>query len=168
METPKRTRVGHAASEIAFYLVAIVVVIVLGVFTAYLNGRRYVIYPIPDAAPITKALSRAQDAHAAVGNLLTTLATGLVAAFGLFLTRTPKNRLSSAQLSLAGLSIFSIFISLYFGFVASQNLIWALEYSIASLDIPKLQWPRLLQFYSLIAGVFFVADFVRRDLRASE
>ena len=165
METPKRTRVSFAVSEIAFYIGAIGLVIVVDKLTVYLNTRPYVV-PVA-AVPVTDALSKAQDAHAAVGNLLTTLATGLFAAFGVFLTRTPKHRLSTGQVWLAGLSVFFIFLSLYFGFIGSQNLIWAIEYSVG-LELAKLQWPRQLQFYSLIVAVFLFADFVRRDLRASD
>ena len=163
METPQRTRVSLAVSDIAYYIGAIALVIVLGKVTVYLNERPYVVATV--TAP--EALSKAQDTYAAGGNLLTTLATGLFAAFGVFLTRTPKHRLSKGQLWRAGLSVFFIFISLFFGYIASQNLQWAIENSVG-LDLLKLQLPRGLQFYSVIAAVFFFADFVRRDLRVSD
>jgi hypothetical protein len=162
MEIQKPTRI--KASDFAFYMVAIGLVIVLGKITIYLDTRPYV----APTATVPDALSKAQDAHANVGNLLTTLATGLFAAFGVYLTRTAKHRLSTGQLWRAALSVFFIFVSLYFGYMASQNLVWAIESSVGTLDLPKLQWPRWLQFYSLISSVFCFADFVRRDLSASD
>jgi hypothetical protein len=116
--------------------------------------------PPPDDAA---ALSKAEDAYAAVGNLLTTLATGLLAALGLFLTSAQKQRDLAGELWPAALSALCVCLSIYFGYISSQNVGWAIEYSIPTLDLPKIQWPRELQFYALLLGVFFFADFVRRD-----
>jgi hypothetical protein len=165
MEIPaKRARGSIAVSGLAFYVGAIVLGIVLWILTAYLNARPYIVETVTDPA----ALSKAQDAHAAVGNLLTTLATGLFAGFGAYLTRIPKLRLSAGQRWRASLSILFIILSLYFGYIASQNLVWAVESSIGTLHHPKLQWPRGLQFYSIILGVLFFADFAWRDLMARD
>jgi hypothetical protein len=54
-------------------------------------------------------------------------------------------------------------LSIIFGYVGSENLEWALEYSVGTLELPKLQLPRWFQFYTLLLSVFFFADFVRRD-----
>ncbi len=64
------------------------------VFTDYLNNRPYTSAPVDDSA----ALAKAEDAYSAVGNLLTTLATGLLAGLGLFLTSTPKQRYSAREI----------------------------------------------------------------------
>ncbi len=73
----------------------IVLVTVVWVFTDYLNNRPYASVPAEDPA----ALAKAEDAYSAVGNLLTTLATGLLAELGLFLTSAPKRRYSARKIS---------------------------------------------------------------------
>ena len=127
--------------------------------TYYIDNLPYSVPPPDDPA----ALSKAQDAYASVGNLLTSLATGLLAALGLFLTSTPKHRTPERELWPASLSALCVGLSVYFGYVSSQNVGWAIEYSIPTLDLPKIQWPRELQVYAILLGVFFFADFVRRD-----
>jgi thiol:disulfide interchange protein len=144
---------------IGFYAGLIVLAVAVWLLTQYIDNKAYTIPPPDDPA----ALSRAEDAYAAVGNLLTTLATGLLAALGLFLTGTPKRRDSGRELWPATLSAVCVCLSVYFGYISSQNVGWAIEYSIPTLDLPKIQWPRELQFYAILLGVFFFADFVRQD-----
>ncbi|HUK16051.1 MAG TPA: hypothetical protein VLW65_06530 [Bryobacteraceae bacterium] len=144
---------------IGFYAGLIVLAVAVWLLTEYINNKAYTIPPPDDPA----ALSKAEDAYAAVGNLLTTLATGLLAALGLFLTSTPKQRDRERELWPATLSALCVCLSVYFGYISSQNVGWAIEYSIPTLDLPKIQWPRELQFYAILLGVFFFADFVRRD-----
>jgi hypothetical protein len=142
-----------------FYIGLVVLGIAVWLATEYIDNKAYILPPPDDPA----ALSKAQDAYAAVGNLLTTLATGLLAALGLFLTSTPKQRNPARELWPATLSALCVCLSVYFGYVSSQNVGWAIEYSIPTLDLPKIQWPRELQVYAILFGVFFFADFVRRD-----
>ena len=85
---------------IGFYAGLIVLAVAVWLLTQYIDNKAYTIPPPDDPA----ALSRAEDAYAAVGNLLTTLATGLLAALGLFLTGTPKRRDSGRELWPATLS----------------------------------------------------------------
>jgi hypothetical protein len=159
MNTTKRMPERSTIVSIAFYSGLVVLAVVVWLLTEYIDNRPYSIPPPDDPA----ALSKAEDAYAAVGNLLTTLATGLLAALGLFLTSAPKQRNSGRELWPAALSALCVCLSVYFGYISSQNVGWAIEYSIPTLDLPKIQWPREVQFYALLVGVFFFADFVRRD-----
>lgn len=147
-----------------FYVALIVLAGVMAQFTNYINEKPYFLPSVTDPA----ALSKAQDAYAAVNNLLTTLSTGLLAALGLFLTSRPKKRYPSRDVWLAVTSAVCVCISLYWGYVSAQNVEWAIESSISTLDIAKIQWPRQLQFYAMVLGVFFFADFLRRDLSKVE
>lgn len=164
---------GRIANSFLYFLVIFLVLIaVMWILTSYINSRRYFFdstdeVPANDAAALRKAandaaaLSKAQDAYAALGNLLTTLATGLLASLGVFFTRTKND--SARVLWPAVLSALSVCISVYFGYISSQNIAWAIESQIPTINLPKLQVPRQLQFFSLVAGVFFYAEFLRRD-----
>jgi hypothetical protein len=55
-------------------------------------------------------------------------------------------------------------VSLYWAYVSSQNVEWAIENSVGTLDLDKIQMPRQLQCLAMLLGVVFFADFVRRDL----
>jgi hypothetical protein len=54
-------------------------------------------------------------------------------------------------------------LSLYWGYIASQNVEWATEIS-AGTGLDQIQWPRELQAFTMLLAVIFFADFVRRDL----
>ncbi len=160
MNQPKRRIARSAIVSGVFYAGMILLAAVMWKYTGYINSKPYAITPPSD--PV--ALSKAQDAYASVNNLLTTLGTGLLAALGLFLTREDKRRYTGPRIWLAVLSAICVCISLYWGYISSQNVEWAIETSIGSLEFDMFQVPRQLQFHTMLLGVFFFADFVRRDL----
>ncbi|MGO8983611.1 MAG: hypothetical protein ACLPHI_02635 [Terriglobales bacterium] len=142
-----------------FYIGLVVLAIVLGILTYYIDSRPYVVPPAGDEAALSKAL----DTYAAAGNLLTTLATGLLAGMGWFFTNRHKQRYPARDVWPAIAGALCACLSIYFGYISSQNVQWLIENSIGTLDLPKIQWPRNLQFYTLLLSVFSFADFVRRD-----
>jgi hypothetical protein len=143
-----------------FYIGLIMLAVMTGILTYYINySRSYVVAPADDTAALSKAL----DTYAAAGNLLTTLATGLLAAMGWFFTNRPKQRYNARDVWPAVAGSLCACLSIYFGYISSQNAQWLIENSIGTLDLPKIQWPRNLQFYALLLSVFSFADFVRRD-----
>jgi len=159
MTEPRRT-FGRAIREsMGFYIGLIVLAIVVWQLTHYINSRPYFVAAAGDQSALSKAL----DSYAGVGNLLTTLATGLLAAMGWLLTSRPKKSSPERGLWPATAGAVCACLSIYFGYISSQNAQWAIENSIPTLDIDKMQWPRQLQFLALLLGVFFFADFVRRD-----
>ena len=159
MNAVKRT-VGRAViASIGFYISLVVLAAVVWQLTHYINSRPYVVIPAGDST----ALGKAVDTYSAVGNLLTTLATGLLAAIGWFFTSRPKKRYFVRELWPAIAGALCACLSIYFGYISSQNVQWAIENSFGTLDLPKLQLPRQLQFFGLLLSVFLFADFVRRD-----
>jgi hypothetical protein len=141
-----------------------VLVAVVWLLTDYINTRPYFFEPMDEAAGShAAALSKAQDAYAAVSNLLTTLATGLLASLGIFFTRMTNRRDLARVLWPAVLSALCVCLSVYFGYISSQNVGWAIEFQIPTMNVPKLQVPRQLQFFSLVAGVYLYAEFLRRN-----
>ena len=160
-----------ANSFLSLLVIFLGLIAVMWILTRYINSLSYFEpideAPATDAAALRKAandaaaLSKAQDAYAALGNLLTTLATGLLASLGVFFTRTKND--SARVLWPAVLSALCVCISVYFGYISSQNIAWAIESQIPTINLPKLQVPRQLQFFSLVAGVYFYAEFLRRD-----
>jgi putative flippase GtrA len=164
MNRPKRLITRSAIVSGLFYAGLIILAGVMWRYTGYINSKPYVITPPND--PV--ALSKAQDAYASVNNLLTTLGTGLLAALGLFLTRGDKRRYTGPRIWLAVVSAVCVCVSLYWGYISSQNVEWAIETSIGSLEFDMFQVPRQLQFHTMLLGVFFFADFVRRDLTEAE
>jgi hypothetical protein len=143
-----------------FYASVVVVAVSMWGLTYFINSRPFVIAQATDPT----ALSKAQDAYAAVNNLLITLATGLLAGLGLFVTSRGKQRYSLRQFWPAIVSAVCVCSSLYWGYISSQNVEWAIESSIGTLDCAMIQMPRQMQFLSMALGVLFFADFVRRDL----
>lgn len=139
-----------------------VLVWVTAKFTNWINGLPFVTYPAD--AQAEAAMNNAYAAYASVNQLLTGLATGLLAALGLFLTNGPKQFSRGRTLWLAAASALCVCVSIYWGYISSQNLEWAIEASIPTLDLPKLQWPRIVQFYAILSGVFFFAVFLMLDL----
>jgi hypothetical protein len=155
---PRASRPGVASA--AFYIGVVVVAVAMWGLTYFINSRPFVIAQAVDPA----ALSKAQDAYAAVNNLLITLATGLLAGLGLFVTSRGRRRYSLREFWPAIVSAVCVSASLYWGYISSQNVEWAIESSIGTLDCAMIQMPRQLQFLSMTLGVLFFADYVRRDL----
>jgi hypothetical protein len=155
---PRADRQGIASAT--FYIGVVVAAFAMWELTHFINTRAFVIAQALD--PV--ALGKAQDAYAAVNNLLITLATGLLAGLGLFVTSRGKRRYTLQECWPAIVSAVCVCGSLYWGYISSQNVEWAIESSIGTLDCPMIQMPRQLQFLSMALGVLFFADFVRRDL----
>jgi hypothetical protein len=64
----------------------------------------------------------------------------------------------------AAISAVCVCVSLYWGYISSQNVEWAIETIGENLGLDQIQLPRQLQCFTMLLGVVFFADFVRRDL----
>ncbi|HTB15386.1 MAG TPA: hypothetical protein VK752_27640 [Bryobacteraceae bacterium] len=146
---------------LGFCAACVVILFAMRALTNYINGLPFTFTAWdPEAAA---GLSKAFDAYSAVTNLFTTLGTGLLTAMGLFLTSNRKQRYDGGPLWLAFASALCVCVSIYWGYISSQNVEWAIEGGYPSLDIPKLQWPKRMQGCSILAGVFFFAIFLILD-----
>lgn len=96
-------------------------------------------------------------------SLLTTLATALLGALGLLLVNRAKNQTPPRHLWSAFICGAAACVSLYFGYVEHLYLVYML--SNQTFDPYRLVNPSYLQFYALLAGTFFLADFAFHDLR---
>jgi hypothetical protein len=110
----------------------------------------------------------AVQAAADTTSLLTTLATALLAALGLLLTNRNENRPKLRHRWSALLTAASAGISLYYGYVKHLYLLTMINSSC--FDPHKFSFVRAnyLQFYPLLVGFFFLADFVFHDFLEGE
>jgi hypothetical protein len=145
---------------LVFYVCCIALAAANGGLWRYTNSANYIREDVTDPA----ALSKAFDAYAAVNGLLITLATGLLAGLGVFVTSRSKQRYASREFLPAIISALLACESLFWGYVSSQNVEWAIEQCIGSLGLNQLQFPRQLQSLALLIGVFFFAEFARRTM----
>jgi hypothetical protein len=95
--------------------------------------------------------------------LLTTLATALLGALGLLLVNRSKGSTHPRHLWSAFLCGAGACISLYFGYVEHLYLVFMI--SNQTFDVYRLVHPSYFQFYALLAGTFFLADFAFHDLQ---
>jgi hypothetical protein len=96
--------------------------------------------------------------------LLTTLATALLGGIGLLLGNRDQHRPKPRHLWSALLAAMAAGVSLYFGFVIHSYLVGMFSYETFSAYV--LKYPAYCQFYALLGGAFFLADFAFHDLSA--
>jgi hypothetical protein len=144
----------------AFYLGCILLALAMSGLTNYINSRPFVYAQSGDQK---QGMSKSLDAFMATSSLFTTLATGLLAGLGLFITSRPRESFPLRHFWLAALSFACVCVSLYWGYITAQNVEWAIE-NLLSLGLDEIQLPRELQCFTMLLGVIFFADFVRRDL----
>jgi len=157
--TAKPVTIRLPIARLGFYIVSILLIVAMWKVTTYVNTRPYPV--APDSEP---ELDKAVDAYEGINNLLITLGTGLLGAMGFLLTTKPRQHYRLREMWPAVLSAVCVGLSLYFGYVYYQNVEFVLLNSVGTLDIDLVQWPKAAHFYTLLAGVFFFADFVMQDL----
>jgi hypothetical protein len=151
---------GPVIAIIVFYLLCVAMVFGMRRLTERINTEKYASITPDDPGSFVQAM----DAYQQVINLLTTLATGLLAALGFLLINRPGQQYSAWDFWWAATSALFACVSLYWGYVSSQNVQVALEAQSLTLDIPILQRPRQLQFSSMVLGVVCVAHFAMKTL----
>jgi hypothetical protein len=161
MKAANRVSWRSRRATVGFYIALFMIAIIVERLTAYINSAPYLAAPIDP-----QTLSRALDSYAAIGNLLTTLATGLLAGMAWFFTNRPKQGYPAHELWPVAAGALCACLSIWFGYVGSQNLTFAIQHSIKA-GSSILQTPRIVQMVSLLFGVCFFADFLRRDLTAA-
>jgi hypothetical protein len=146
-------------ARLGFYLVSILMAVAVWRFTNYMNARPY------DPASLNQAdPGRAVDAYENINNLLITLGTGILGAMGFLLTNKPNRQYRFQDLWPASLSVVCVGVSLYFGYVSFVNVEFVVGNTIGTIQVELAQWPQKAHFLTLLAGVFFFADFVMQDL----
>jgi hypothetical protein len=103
------------------------------------------------------------QAMADTNRLLTTLATGLLGALGLLLSNKSRDRLPKHLWS-AFLCAMTTTLSLYYGYVGHLHLLGMIYSENFDPFGSASVLPSHSQFYTLLAGVFFLADFTFHNL----
>ncbi len=128
-----------------------------------------------EAVPVTQLTDvqqRQLDAYLEVNRLLTTLGTTLLGALGFLLFGQQKAGAWTRHRWAAFLGTFFVAVSIFFGYVAYsfvlqqlQNLVQPFELNPAlDLTSSSPHWAQQAHFYTFLAGVVFLADFVFHNL----
>jgi uncharacterized membrane protein YidH (DUF202 family) len=99
--------------------------------------------------------------------LLTTLGTALLGAIGLLMVRARESH-KLRHMWAAFLAAISGGVSLYFGYVSHLNLLAMISNETFNPYDPVYLFSSHTQFYTLLAGAFFFADFAFHDLGAED
>ncbi len=103
------------------------------------------------------------EAMAGTNGLLTTLGTALLGAVGLLMVKARENS-KLRHMWAAFLAAISGGVSLYFGYMSHLNLLAMVNNQNLSAYDPVYLFSSHAQFYTLLAGTFFFADFAFNDL----
>jgi hypothetical protein len=95
--------------------------------------------------------------------LLTTLATALLGALGLIMGNKVSAGSKLRHMWAAFLAAIGGVLSLYFGYVSHLNLLAMIGNEYFNSYDPLYLFFSHAQFYSLLAGTFFFADFAVHD-----
>ena len=154
-------------TRLGFYLATIALVIV--VWRIQLRTDR-VAFPADQSTVFSSASDApsqwqqlAIQALSETNQLLTTLATALLGALGLILSREHR-RSKPRHLWSAALCALCTGLSLYYAYVIHVRLLWMVTIENFDATSPLYRSPSYCQFYFLLAAVFFFADFAVHDL----
>lgn len=117
-----------------------------------------------DISTLTSAASKQLDAFLEINRLLTTLATALLGA-SFYLLVDDKKALAWQQRRWAAFvgAIF-IAVSIFFGYVAYLFVIAMLRDGKSDVTLSLPHWAQQAHFYTFLAGVIFMADFIFSNL----
>ena len=157
-----------------FYVAALLVVLVVWGVNSYVNR-----WALPQgtvlsqaagtpgtAAPPSDWLKMMVSAMTEANRLLITLGTAMLGALGLLLGNKAAQGSPSRHLWAAALAGACGGLSLYFGYVSHLNVLSLINLQEANPNpfAPPYLFSSHMQFYTLLAGAFFLADFAVHDM----
>ena|SRR5215831_8781302 len=151
---PRLERLGVA--RVSFYVAAVFVVASVFLFQRYMY-RLGASYASPLVQNLTSLQEKQLEAFVEMNRLLTTLGTTLLGAMG-FLLVGRRVRLTRGELLVALASALCVALSLYFGYIAYQAVIWMLQNAFFDLGNPQVLWTLYAHFYSFLVGAFLFVD----------
>jgi hypothetical protein len=153
-----------------FYVAALVLVLtvwglqVLKYHQAY-TGANMVLSDGAPAAP-SDWQKMSMQVMTDTNGLLTTLATALLGALGLMMGRKVSGGAGPRHMWAAFLGALGAVLSLYFGYVSHLNLLAMITNETFNPYNHLYMFFSRAQFYSLLAGTFFFADFAVHDFNS--
>ncbi len=144
-----------------FYVGTVLLAVAVWQFQRYMYTRSVsFIYPSLDA--LNPLQEKQLEAFLEMNRLLTTLGTTLLGAIG-FLMAGRRTRVSS-ELWTALASAVCVGLSVYFGYLAYQGILWMLQNAFFDLSNPQVSWTLHAHFYTFLLGVLLFADFALHSL----
>jgi len=158
--------VRRVVARSGFYVAVVVLVLMVWRIQYFMDAKTFgpntIFFSSSTDAP-SQWQQMGVQAVSETNSLLTTLATGLLGALGLLLNRG-RNRPKRIHLYSAFLCAVGGGLSLYFGYVSHLHLLWMIKNNTFDPYSPVYILPSHFQFYTLLAGTFFFADFAVHDL----
>lgn len=162
LQKPARKRTPRISSA-GLYALLVATVVLLMVFERGLGARPVLEAQLKDLSEFEK---KQLDVFTDMNKLLTTLATGLIAAItGVLLNREKNTSISKEDFRrvIAGWTLAAT--SLYFGHLTSRQIIWMLQAKFFNLFNDEIWWPARAQFWTFLVSAVLLADFVYRSVR---
>jgi hypothetical protein len=103
------------------------------------------------------------DVFLEVNKLMTTLASAAIAATAGFFSGS-----RAADTRRLAVVWIAFGLSLYAGFVTSQQVIWMLDKRFFNLYYPGIVWPSRIQFWGFLIGMLMLAEVVHHSIREKE
>ena len=150
-------------TSVRFYLLFAVTVLILVGFEALLTSL-----PFADAIPdYAQALEQRQlDAYFEMIRLLVTLATLAMGGITGFIVNHGRTHLVTGRQRRRAIASWVLCAaSLYFGYLAHQQVVWMLNNGFFNPTNPRVWVPTRAQFWSFLACVVVFADFAYSTLR---
>ena len=148
-----------------FYIATVVLVATVWLVQIHMN-QAATVYPgtTGTSSEVTDLQKMTVQAMTAANGLLTTLGTALLGALGLLISNRERHSSESRHMWAAFLAALGGGVSLYYGYVGHLNLLWMISNNAVSSDNSLFLYSSHAQFYTLLAGAFFFADFAVSDL----
>lgn len=164
MPAPKGKRV---LTRTWFYVAALLLVAAVWGLQVYMYHLAYP-SPIFSESPGTPDMpsdwqKMSMQVMTDTNGLLTTLATALLGALGLMMGRKVSGGAGARHMWAAFLGAIGAVLSLYFGYVSHLNLLGMISNETFNPYNRLYMFFSRAQFYSLLAGTFFFADFAVHD-----
>ena len=161
MQSTERPRIGRAG----FYIGTVAIALAAWQVQRYVAGQ-YILEPLVES--LNQLQEKELQAFLDMNRLLTTLGTTMLGALGFLLAsgRSDQRGLSVrwpalASGAFAGLSVF-------FGYIAYEGILYMLKNQFFDLNAPVILWPHRAHFYTLLLSVFFFGDFAIHDLNKED
>lgn len=108
--------------------------------------------------------TRQLDTFLEMNKLLTTLATVAIgASTGFIAGREGKQPVLPQQMKRAVAAWILLGASIYFGYLATQQVVWMLHSRFFNLYYAGIAWPTRFQFWTFLIAVVVMAEFVYGD-----